>query len=66
LGVKAPLERRRILDRLLNTNEVAAILGVSPRTVKRLLARGLPCVRLGRSIRVSQRDLERFVAARRE
>jgi excisionase family DNA binding protein len=54
------------LDRLLNTNEVAAILGVSPRTVKRLLARGLPCVRLGRSIRVSQRDLERFVAARRE
>jgi len=54
------------MDRLLNMHEVATILGVSPRTVKRLLRRGLACVRLGRSIRVSQRDLERFVAARRE
>jgi excisionase family DNA binding protein len=34
------------MDKLLNTNEVAAILGVSTRTVKRLIARrSIPCIR---------------------
>ena len=52
--------------RLLTLHEVAAILAVSPRTVRRLLGRGLPCVRLGRVVRFRAADLLRFVEARKE
>ena len=54
------------LDPLLTIDEVAAVLKVSPKTIRRLIARGLPCVRLGRVIRFQQADLLRFVEARKE
>jgi excisionase family DNA binding protein len=61
-----PRATRPDLDPLLTLDEVAAFLTVSPRTVRRLLAHGLPCVRLGRVVRFRQADLLRFVEARKE
>jgi len=54
------------LSRLLTLAEVADFLSVSPKTVRRLIGRGLPCVRLGRVVRFRQADLLRFVEARKE
>ena len=54
------------VPRLLTLLEVAEYLGVSAKTVRRLLRRGLPCVRLGRVVRFRQADLLRFVEARKE
>jgi len=60
------LGRDRGLARLLTLAEVADFLSVSPKTVRRLIARGLPCVRLGRVVRFRPADLLRFVEARKE
>lgn len=51
---------------LLSIAEVAEFLGVSPKTVRRLMQRGLPSVRFGRLVRFEQRDLLRWVEARKE
>ncbi len=52
---------------LLTIAEVAKLLAISERSVKRLLTRrGLRCVRLGRSLRFDPADVSRFVAARKE
>lgn len=51
---------------LLTIEQVAEFLGVSPRTVRRLMRRGLPSVRFGRLVRFEQRDLLRWVEARKE
>jgi len=59
-------ERERTLPHLLTLPEVAVFLSVSPKTVRRLVSRGLPCVRLGRVVRFRQADLLRFVEARKE
>jgi excisionase family DNA binding protein len=51
---------------LHDARAVALRLGVSVRTVRRLIAAGeLPAHRIGRSVRVSADDLARFLAARR-
>ena len=53
------------MTRLLTMHQVAELLCVSLRTVKRLLARGeLPVVRVGRLVRVREDDLRRFMANR--
>jgi excisionase family DNA binding protein len=50
------------LPRLFTVVEVAEYLGVSPRTVRRMIkTRALPVVRLGRSIRISETALARLV-----
>jgi len=55
------------LPRLLTVEQVASVLSVSPKTIRRLVAsRKLPCVRLGRVLRFQQADLFRFVEARKE
>lgn len=51
---------------LLTLPEVAEVLHVSPKTVRRLMRRGLPSVRFGRLVRFEQRDLLRWVEARKE
>lgn len=49
-------------DRMLSTTEVATLLGVTGETVRSLINRGrLPSVRVTRSHRVRQSDLERFI-----
>lgn len=58
---------RHELGRLLTVDEVADVCCVSIRTVRRWIANGdLTAHRLGRQLRVSIRDLERFFEASRE
>lgn len=46
-----------------SVNEVASRLGVHPRTVRRLIAAGdLIAHRIGRSIRVSDHDLQTYLS----
>lgn len=52
--------------RLLTVEEVSGCLGISVRTVRRLIEqKDLPIHRIGRSIRISSKDLERYIAAAR-
>jgi excisionase family DNA binding protein len=49
--------------RYLTAAEVAAVMRVSTMTVYRLIKAGsLPAVRVGRSYRVAEDDLDRFLA----
>jgi excisionase family DNA binding protein len=49
---------------LLTVPEVAALLRLSPRSIRRLIADGrLPVVRLGRAIRIRPQDVEALVAS---
>jgi excisionase family DNA binding protein len=51
--------------RFLTVAEVAAVLRVSTMTVYRLINAGqLPAVRIGRSFRLREDDLERYLADR--
>lgn len=53
--------------RLLNVEEAAEFLQVSTSWLrKRVAARAVPCVRLGRSVRFSADDLARIVADNRQ
>src|SRR6267142_2635538 len=54
------------LEQLLTIEQVAGALSVSPKTVKRLLDRGFPCVRVGRSVRFEPQAVVRWLSARRE
>jgi len=50
---------------LVDTREAARLLGVSARTTWALQARGeLKVTRIGRAVRVSIRELERFISDR--
>ena len=55
-------------DRLLTLREAASRLGISERTLRAWAASGrMPCVRLSsRCVRVDPRDLEKYIAARRD
>lgn len=55
-------------DGLLSLSEVAKILGVCVRSVRRVIARGeLPQpVRIGRSVRLFRRDVEVYLQRLRE
>ena len=54
------------MEQLLTIEQVAAYLNVSPKTVRRLAARGFPCVRVGRSVRFEAQAVVRWLSARRE
>jgi excisionase family DNA binding protein len=50
------------LDPLLTVDETAALLRVSPRHVRRLIASGeLPVVRIGKAVRVRPEDLRQLI-----
>jgi excisionase family DNA binding protein len=60
-GVEVPASRA-----LVTLQGAAIYMSCSRRHVERLLARGeLPRVRLGRAVRVSVLDLDRYIAMRR-
>ena len=60
-GLAVPTSRA-----LVTLSDAAIYLSCSRRHVERLLARGeLPCVRLGRAVRVAVTDLDRYIAMRR-
>ena len=49
---------------LLRVDEAAAIVKVSSKTIRRLLARGdLKAVRIGRSVRIPSSEIDRLIAA---
>jgi excisionase family DNA binding protein len=61
----APLATRGAhLSPLLTIEQVARVLAVSPKTVRRLVARGFPHVRFGRVIRFASADVQRWLEAR--
>lgn len=54
----APAQRNSSLPPFLIISEAASVLRVSCRTVRRLINTGqLPCVRIGRSVRIRTSDL---------
>ncbi len=57
----------RLRDGLLTLRQAAGYLGVSDRTVRRLVSTGkLSCIRVGRVLRFQPADLFRFVEAWKE
>ena len=51
------------LEPLVTVDELAAILNVSARTIRRLIASGeIPAVWIGRSVRLRLRDIRRIIA----
>ena len=55
-----------VQDRLLRTAEAADLLGLKPQTLYQAASEGrpfLPIVRIGRSVRYRQSDLQRLIAA---
>ena len=62
-----PDPRSNQSERLLLLREVAELLRVNERTVRRWITReGLPCIRLGSRLRFSPRNVLRWVSAREE
>lgn len=67
-GLEAPRQNGQAghLAPLLTLSEVAAILRLNPRTVRRLVdSRRLPCARLAGRLRFLPADVVRFVQARK-
>jgi len=57
----------RFTGGLLTARQVATFMGVSEKTVRRLMASGrLRCIRIGRLARIDPGDVSRFLAARTE
>ena len=52
------------LHPLLTIEQVAGVLSVSPKTVRRLVRRGFPHVRFGRVLRFDPADVQRWIVAR--
>lgn len=54
-------------DRILTLDEAAALLRLKPSTVADHARKGwLPCLKFGRQVRYSERDLLDWVASRRQ
>jgi excisionase family DNA binding protein len=66
VGAAPPSTSAAEAGQLLTIEQVAEFLGVSTKTVRRLMQRGLPSVRFGRLVRFEPRDLLRWVEARKE
>lgn len=59
----SPVEFRISGTTFLRVHEAAAVLQVSTKTVRRLIARGdLKAVRIGRSVRIHSSELEHLIA----
>jgi len=61
------LETTISITTLLTTDEVAAFLKISPKTLERdrWLGQGIPFVRVGRIVRYRADDIEAFISANR-
>ena len=56
-------ETKRMVDRLLKPEEVAALLGISRSLIYHLMQIGeMPSIRIRRVCRVRQQDLEAYIA----
>jgi excisionase family DNA binding protein len=65
----APVKRKAASEipfSLLNTNQAAAVLGIGRRTLQELVAgREIGAIKIGKSIRFAQSDLEAFIERNR-
>jgi len=54
----------RKYEKLLNINQTAEILGIKPKTLYqwKWLKKHLPFIKIGRSLRVSAKDLNKFIS----
>lgn len=60
-----PLAQPNALPRLLTVAEVASLMRVSTMTVYRLIKAGdLAAIRVGKSYRIKESDIDDFIAAR--
>jgi excisionase family DNA binding protein len=60
----ASVEQHR--SALYSVREVAALLGVHPETIRRLIHDGrMPAVRVGRILRIESYEVDRFLARQR-
>ncbi len=62
-----PAMGARSREGLLTVRQVAVYLGVSEKTVRRLIASGqLRCIHIGRLTRIDPGDVSRWLSARKE
>jgi excisionase family DNA binding protein len=56
------------LDRVMRLPEIAGVLGVCVRSVRRMIDRGElpPCVRVGRAVGLMQSEIEAYLTRMRE
>jgi excisionase family DNA binding protein len=60
-------DRGHALPQLLTLTEVATLLKLNERTIRRMIStRRLPCVRIGRQLRFDPEALSRWLQAREE
>lgn len=66
-STESPAKEQHLSDRLLRASDIAEFLGCSRSRAYELMANGtLPIIRIGTSVRVSQRSLERWVREQEE
>ena len=57
-----PVSQRELLDHLLTLKQVAVVLGLSERSVRRIIQAGdLPAIRVGGSPRIRSADLRAYM-----
>jgi excisionase family DNA binding protein len=56
------------MDRVMRLPEIADVLGVCPRSVRRMIDRGElpPCVRVGRAVGLMESEIEAYLQRMRE
>ena len=66
-GLSEPAPRAPGLQELLSLKAASAILGISPHTLRKYLARGeIPRVKLRRRVLIDPADLRAFIQGRKE
>jgi excisionase family DNA binding protein len=62
------IEEAKKLDRVMRLPEIATVLGVCVRSVRRMIDRGElpPCVRVGRAVGLMQSEIEAYLNRMRE
>ena len=53
-------------EKLINTNELAELLGVSAMTISRLRKKGMPAMKLGGSVRFDPAKIKEWMESRGE
>jgi excisionase family DNA binding protein len=65
-GTLAHVTKREGIGKFYSIDEVAELLGLSPRTVRRAIeSKELIAHKLGRAVRIAETDLKAFIARRR-
>jgi len=66
VGYVRALTEGKTLMKILTVKEIADVLKVKPQRVYRMMSNdGLPCIRLGRQIRVDEDSLKKWLTAHR-